>query len=209
MIAIIDYGMGNLCSVRNALNRIGASSVITADPEVMAKADRLVLPGVGAFADCMKNIRDGRMDTLIHDLVLRRKKPLLGICLGMQMLYEGSEENGFTEGFGFLKGTCRRMSGAVRVPQIGWNLLEEEYPFPAFAKMSRRPFVYYVHSYRADGTDNKEVYGSSLYGDIRVPGLVGRENILGCQFHPEKSGPDGLALLKYFAEEFYDHSAGD
>lgn len=209
MIAVIDYGMGNLCSVQNALNEIGAESVITSDPAVMAEANRLILPGVGAFADCMKNIREEHLDTVIRDLAIRGKKPLLGICLGMQMLYEGSEENGFTEGFGFLRGICRRMDGAVRVPQIGWNLLEEEQPFPAFGKLSSRPFVYYVHSYRADGTDDDEVYGSSLYGDIRVPGLVGREHILGCQFHPEKSGPDGLALLKYFTEDFYDHTAGN
>lgn len=209
MIAVIDYGMGNLCSVQNALEHLGIKSTITSDPQVLAACDRMILPGVGAFRDCMENLCRLHLDAAIRELAGEKKVPLLGICLGMQMLYEGSTENGDTDGLGFLKGRCIRMQGKIRIPEIGWNLLEEKRPSPVFSRLSSQPYFYYVHSYYAADTDPDEIYGTSQYGPVTVPGLVGKENVLGCQFHPEKSGADGLAVLKYFAEDFYGYSAGD
>ena len=199
MVAIIDYGVGNLFSLKSSFAAIGQEAVVTADAEKLKQADRLILPGVGAFADAMANIKDRGLYEPVKEMV-KDGKPLLGICLGMQMLYEESEENGLSEGFGFLKGRIIRMKGDIRIPQIGWNLLEKKQEHPVFNLISDRPFVYYVHSYYASETDPSEVYGTSCYGPIEVPGLVGKGNVMGCQFHPEKSGEDGLAILKWFTE---------
>lgn len=199
MIGIIDYGMGNLKSAVNGLKAVGAEAVVSDDPSVLDKCDKLILPGVGAFADAMANIRERNLYEPVKAMA-EKGRPIMGICLGMQMLYESSQENGNTEGFGFLKGHIIRMEGDIRIPQIGWNLLEEKKEHPVFDLLSDRPFVYYVHSYYASGTDPDEVYGVSQYGPITVPGLVGRKNVLGCQFHPEKSGKDGLKILKWFTE---------
>ena len=199
MIGIIDYGMGNLKSAANGLKKVGAAYVISDQADVLQQCDRLILPGVGAFADAMANIKDRGLYEPVKKMV-KEGKPLLGICLGMQMLYEESEENGLSKGFGFLKGRIIRMSGDIRIPQIGWNLLEKKQEHPVFNLISDRPFVYYVHSYYANETDPSEVYGTSSYGPIEVPGLVGKGNVMGCQFHPEKSGEDGLAILKWFTE---------
>jgi glutamine amidotransferase len=199
MIGIIDYGMGNLKSAANGLKEAGAEAVISDQADVLAECERLFLPGVGAFPDAMKAIHEKNLYEPVRKMV-SEGKPLIGICLGMQMLYESSDENGETEGFGFLKGRITRMQGHIRIPEIGWNLLEKKQEHPLFAIMSSRPFVYYVHSYYAVDTDPAEVYGTSQYGPVCVPGLVGRDNVIGCQFHPEKSGEDGLKLLKWFNE---------
>ena len=200
MIGIIDYGMGNLRSLENALDRLSAPYVISDDRAVLSVCERLILPGVGAFADGMKNMVDKGLSQFVKEQADVKKKPLLGICLGMQMLYEESEENGKNAGLCLLHGTVKRMQGDVRIPCIGWNLLEEQQYHPVFERLSKRPFVYYVHSYCAMDCYKEEVYGISHYGENVVPGLVGRGNILGCQFHPEKSSRDGQAILAYFME---------
>lgn len=203
MIAIIDYGMGNLHSVENALKKLNCVCKITKDIEEIRNADKLILPGVGAFPDCMKNLQEsGVLDTLKEE-VLVNKKPLLGICLGMQALFEESEEGTITKGLGFLKGRIVKMVDPdVKIPHIGWNLLEQNQEYPLFQRLSRHPFVYYVHSYYAQGYEETDLLGYSCYGKLKIPGLVRHENILGAQFHPEKSAEDGLAILTYFKEEF-------
>ena len=201
MIGIIDYGMGNLRSVENALAKLQKPCLISADPSVLAGCEKLILPGVGAFRDCMRNIEERGLKEPVCELAVSGK-PLLGICLGMQMLFEESEENGITAGFGFLKGSVTLMKTDLPIPQIGWNLLEFTRSHPLQEKLSAAPYVYYVHSYRASGYDDSDLLGYSMYGDLKVPGLVVKNNIMGCQFHPEKSGEDGLKILNYFAEEF-------
>ncbi len=197
MIGIIDYGMGNLKSVANALKFLEVPYVITSDPQVLETCDKLILPGVGSFKNCMENIHARNLYTPVKEMV-NNGKPILGICLGMQMLYESSDENGDTDGFGFLKGHVTKMETTLPIPEIGWNLLEKQNDSLIFKELSEEPYVYYVHSYFADETDPSEIYGYSMYGDVKVPGMVGRDNVLGCQFHPEKSGTDGLAILRYY-----------
>ena len=201
MIGIIDYGMGNLRSVENALKKLGKQSIISGDPDVLRKCERLILPGVGAFPDCMANLHERNLVEPIKEMV-HAGTPLLGICLGMQMLYEKSEEMELTEGFGFLKGTVRKMETDLPIPQIGWNELVFPSDHPLKKILCEHPYVYYVHSYCACDIDESQLYGYSMYGDIRVTGLSGHDNVLGAQFHPEKSGSQGLAILKYFTEDF-------
>ncbi len=201
MIGIIDYGMGNLRSVENALKKLGIPSVISSDPAVLNTCEKLILPGVGAFGDCMANITSRGLDVFIRQSV-NEGKPLLGICLGMQMLFEESEENGLTKGFGFLKGRVIRMETDLPVPEIGWNELEFNHETALRSLLSEHPYVYYVHSYYASDYDDADLIGYSMYGEIRVPGLVMRNNVMGTQFHPEKSADDGLKILAYFAKEF-------
>lgn len=203
MIAIIDYGMGNLHSVKNALDKIGATSVITRDPKVIEEADKLILPGVGAFPDCMKNLEQSGIVDVLRKAVLEKKKPLLGICLGMQALFEESEEIIPTKGLGFLQGRITKMvEPLVKIPHIGWNMLEANMYHPLFDRMQLEPYVYYVHSYYVQDYKDEEMLGFSTYGSLKIPGLVRCENILGAQFHPEKSGEDGLSILTFFEEEF-------
>lgn len=201
MIGIIDYGMGNLRSVQNALKKLDVPCVISADPAVLETCEKLILPGVGAFGDCMANIKERKLDSFITSYV-SAGRPLLGICLGMQMLFEESEENGITAGFGFMKGRVIRMETDLPVPQIGWNELEWNHDTPLTSRLSGHPYVYYVHSYYASDYDDSDLIGYSMYGDITVPGLVTRANVMGTQFHPEKSAEDGLKILAYFAKEF-------
>lgn len=214
MITIIDYGMGNLHSVENALRHIGCTCCVSDKREDIERADQLILPGVGAFVDCMKNLQERGLVEVLQIEVMQKHKPLLGICLGMQALFEDSEENGYTKGLGFLKGNIVKMKDTlvpaseiqtekhVRIPHIGWNLLEPCQPSPVFERLSERPFVYYVHSYYAQNYDERDLLADSGYGRMRIPGLVRRDNVVGAQFHPEKSGEDGLQLLRWFKEEF-------
>ena len=203
MIAIIDYGMGNLHSVENALHKIGCECKITSDPQDLRTADKLILPGVGAFPDCMKNLTETGLAAVIKEQVVDQQKPLLGICLGMQALFEESEEGGTTKGLGLLQGRIVKMQDtSVKIPHIGWNLLEPTQDNPLFAKLSSNPFVYFVHSYYAQDYREEDLLTTSSYGSMKIPGLVRHANVLGAQFHPEKSGEDGLAILQYFKEEF-------
>ncbi len=201
MIGIIDYGMGNLRSVENALAKIGQECIISGDPAVLGGCDNLILPGVGAFGDCMANIRERGLEAPVCEMV-KAGKPMLGICLGMQMLFEESEEKGLTKGLGLLKGRVIHMDTDLPVPQIGWNELEFNQPADLQERLSDSPYVYYVHSYCADSYMNEDLIAYSMYGDIKVPGIVGHGHAVGCQFHPEKSGEDGLAILRWFAEVF-------
>lgn len=200
MIGIIDYGAGNLFSLKHALADLAAKTVVSGDPAVLSACDKLILPGVGAFGDGMAMLKENGLDQMILAQTAKGK-PLLGICLGMQMLYESSEEDGFHKGLGLLKGSIIRLQGDdIRIPEVGWNLLERVNPHPIFSLLSGHPYMYYVHSYFASGTDPAQVFGISVDGKNNVPGLVGRDHILGCQFHPEKSSDDGRAVLRYFAE---------
>lgn len=202
MIAILDYGMGNLRSVENALNKLNAEFVITSEKEMIQRADKLILPGVGAFADCMKNLHENGLIEVLNEEVLRKKKPLLGICLGMQVLFESSEEGGLVQGLGYLKGRVVKMKDrSVKIPHIGWNRLELHGSDELLKAIDPNTYVYYVHSYYAEEIDEADLAGYSMYGKMKLNSLVRHENILGAQFHPEKSGEAGLKLLNYFVEE--------
>lgn len=199
MIGIIDYGMSNLYSVKNACDFLGLESIVSKDIEVLSKCEKLILPGVGAFKDCMHALRSmGLYDFIVQQV--NKDIPLLGICLGMQALFETSEENGLCEGFGFLKGhVCHMEDTNVKIPQIGWNALESNQPQKIFKENT---YVYYVHSYYAKDMNDMDLIGYSMYGTMKIPGLVMHDHIMGCQFHPEKSGEDGLKILAYFGKEF-------
>jgi len=198
MIAIIDYGAGNLFSVKNALDFLGLDSVITKYPDDLRSADRLILPGVGAFADAMRMLNESGLVEVIREEV--QKKPLLGICLGMQMLFEKGYEFGETNGLGLIKGCVKLMEpeGNLAIPHIGWNELEKNESCKLLAKCGDGEYVYFVHSYAAE-CDSKNVAAYCDYG-MKVPALVFEGNVYGAQFHPEKSGETGLNILRCFAE---------
>lgn len=200
MIAIIDYGMGNLKSVYNALKKIGAECKITSDKEEIRNADKLILPGVGAFKDCMDNLRKEGLIEVIREET-KGGKPLLGICLGMQVLFEKGYEGEETEGLGLLKGNVTKMEEpSVKIPHIGWNNLEKNREDDMLKGIEKDAFVYYVHSYRASEYNDEDLVGYSSYGSLKIPGLFRKDNIIGAQFHPEKSGEDGLKMLINFKE---------
>ena len=200
MIAIIDYGMGNLKSVYNALKKIDCDCIITKDHDEIKKADKLILPGVGAFPDCMDNLRKSGLIDLIKEEV-KNGKYLLGICLGMQVLFEKGYEGEEKEGLGLIKGEIRKMADPnVKIPHIGWNNLEFNKQDSMIDGLKDNAFVYYVHSYRAENYNEEDLVGYSEYGDLKIPGLVRHKNVIGAQFHPEKSGEIGLKILKNFKE---------
>ncbi len=197
MIAIIDYGAGNLFSVKNALDFLGLPNVITKNPDDLRKADKLILPGVGAFADAMRMLNESGLVEVIREEV--QKKPLLGICLGMQMLFEKGYEFGETDGLGLIKGCVKLMQpeGNLAIPHIGWNELEKNEECPLLAKCGEGEYVYFVHSYAAE-CNSRNVAAYCDYG-MKVPALVFEGNVYGAQFHPEKSGETGLNILRCFA----------
>ena len=201
MVAIVDYGVGNLFSLECSLNAIGAEVVVTADPDVLKKADQVLLPGVGAFEDAAKKLRATGLDRLIRELAATGK-PLLGICLGMQMLFEKSYEYGEHEGLGLIPGKVISMEGIVpadyKIPHIGWNALRFKKDCPLFASIKDGDCVYFVHSYFATDCD-AFVTATAEYGP-ELTAAVANKNVFGCQFHPEKSGAVGLAILKAFTE---------
>lgn len=198
MTTIIDYGAGNLFSVCNALNYLGCKNQVSSDKNDIIGADRLILPGVGAFGDAMDKLRDsGLIDVIKQEAV---KKPFLGICLGMQLLFEKSYEFGSHEGLGLIPGTVKLMEpeGGLAIPQMGWNSLEFNNPCPLLKGISADSYVYFVHSYAAVCPD-AYVSAYTDYGG-KVTALVGSGTVFGAQFHPEKSGETGLAILKNFTE---------
>lgn len=201
MIAIIDYGVGNLFSLCSSLKSIGAEAVVTSDKEILRSADKLILPGVGAFADAAQKLRDTGMDLIVREQAAAGKD-IMGICLGMQLLFEKSYEYGEHEGLGLLKGSVVPMEGAIpeklKIPHIGWNALHFAKPSGLFKYINENDCVYFVHSYFA--TDcGESVIATTEYGR-EMTAAVELGNIKGCQFHPEKSGKVGLAILKAFCE---------
>lgn len=198
MITIIDYGAGNLFSVQNALNYLGVENRISSIAEDIISADKLILPGVGAFPDAMKMLDEAGLTDLIKEQA--QLKPLMGICLGMQMLFDKSYEFGETEGLGLIPGTVELMHPAddLVIPHIGWNALEKNEPCALLDGVNEGDYVYFVHSFAAV-TDSKNVAAYCDYG-MKVPALVTSGKVYGCQFHPEKSGKTGLTILKNFCE---------
>jgi len=195
MISIIDYGMGNLRSVQKAFEFLGFDAKITDNPEEIAEADKVILPGVGAFCDAIKTIREKEIDKVI-DYIVKENKPLLGICLGMQMMFDKSYENGEYEGLGLMKGEVVLLPEGQMIPQIGWNNLDIKKRSPLFEGLGNSPYVYFVHSYRLK-TDADIVSATCFYGEeIQVAAQKG--NVFALQFHPEKSGDTGLKILKNF-----------
>ena len=202
MVAIVDYGVGNLFSLECSLNAIGAEVVITADPEILKKADQVLLPGVGAFEDAAKKLRATGLDAVIKDLAAAGK-PLLGICLGMQMLFEKSYEYGEHEGLGLIPGAVRPIADVIpkdlKIPHIGWNPLHLRTPKDElFRYINEGDCVYFVHSYYAAECDDY-VIATAEYG-AELTAAVRKGNVWGAQFHPEKSGKVGLAILRAFCE---------
>ena len=202
MVGIVDYGVGNLFSLRSSLVAIGADAIVSADPNELKKADRILLPGVGAFGDAAQKLREsGLADFLVEEA--KSGKPLLGICLGMQLLFEKSFEYGEHQGLGLIKGEIRPIADVIpadyKIPHIGWNALHlERTNCPLFRYLKEGDHVYFVHSYYAANCADAVVataeYGASLTA------AVANKNVYGCQFHPEKSGEVGLNILRAFCE---------
>ena len=201
MVAIIDYGVGNLFSLKSSFGAIGEEAMVTSVPEEIHAADRVILPGVGAFGDAADRLRETGLDRV----VLREAeagKPLMGICLGMQLLFERSLEYGEHAGLGLLRGEIRpiaeRIPAGLKIPQIGWNALIRKRETPLLRDLSEGDCVYFVHSYSAVDCE-ASLLATTEYG-AELTACVGRENVMGCQFHPEKSGRVGLQILRNFCE---------
>ncbi len=201
MIAVIDYGVGNLFSVEKALAAVGAEVQVTSDAEQLRAADKIVLPGVGAFGDCMKNLEATGLIPVIRREI-EGGKPLLGICVGLQILFEGSEESPDARGLGIFKGQVKRIqAGELKVPHMGWNSLAAHGSGgrKLLKGLPEHPYVYFVHSYHAVPEDESVITATAEYGE-RITGAVRREHVWATQFHPEKSGDVGLQILKNFME---------
>ena len=198
-IAIIDYGMGNLHSAAKALEKVGAQVAVTRDPELVRQADKVVLPGVGAFGDCMGNLERYGLVPAIRETAAAGK-PLLGICLGLQMLFEGSEEDPGVPGLGIFPGQVKLIEApGLKIPHMGWNSLTWRQESILFRGLPAGSFVYFVHSYHAVPEDASLVTAVTEYGGA-VTAAVGKGNVQAVQFHPEKSGTVGLQILKNFKE---------
>ena len=196
-ITIIDYGMGNLYSVCNAIAAVGGEPIVTSDKEVIAAAEKIILPGVGAFGDCMANLHKSGLIPVIMD-ALNSGKPFLGICLGMQVLFEGSDEAPGVAGLGFFKGQVKYLTTAYKIPHMGWNKLELASPSPLM-KDAAGQYVYFVHSFHCVPEDKSIITAICDYG-MEVTASVGRGNVQAFQFHPEKSSRVGAGLLRAFKE---------
>ena len=201
MIAVIDYGVGNLFSLTSSLRAVGADCVVTGDIDTVRSADKIILPGVGAFRDAIKKLSLTGLDKVIVEEV-RKGKPIFGICLGMQMLFERSFEYGEHKGLGLLSGSVVPMSGKIpeelKIPHIGWNSLKIKKEHPIFKYTKENDFVYFVHSYYASDCE-ESLLASTEYGE-ELTAAVALGNVTGTQFHPEKSGEVGLNILKAFME---------
>ncbi|MDD6480970.1 MAG: imidazole glycerol phosphate synthase subunit HisH [Lachnospiraceae bacterium] len=204
MIAIIDYNAGNLKSVEKALKYLGEESVITRDFREIEKADKVILPGVGAFGDAMEQLKKYELDKVIHEIVAC-KKPFLGICLGLQLLFEGSDESSGVEGLHVLDGRILRIPDqpGLKIPHIGWNSLHLQNSGRLFEGVSSAygdsPYVYFVHSYYLKAADEQIVKATTEYSTT-IHASVEKDNVFACQFHPEKSGETGLMILNNFAK---------
>lgn len=201
MIRIIDYGVGNLFSLRSSLRAIGIDADYTGNPVEIRKADKLILPGVGAFRDAREALRSTGLDRVVQEEA-GKGKPLMGICLGMQMLFDWSYEYGEYEGLGLIPGEIVPMEGRIPkdlpIPHIGWNELMLKQPSPLMKNTANGDYVYFVHSYYAE-TPTEYVIATTDYG-VEMTAAVQKDNVYGCQFHPEKSSEVGLSILKAFCE---------
>ena len=202
-IAIVDYGAGNLMSVHNSLDFLGYDNKIAKEPEDLDRAAGVILPGVGAFPDAMQALSGSGLLEAVQDAA--HKKPFLGICLGMQMLFERSEEVWPCQGLSLLPGCIRRIETPYKLPQIGWNSLHIVHPNALTQGLNEGDAVYFVHSFAACPADLADLACVTDYG-VEVPAMVARGNVFGCQFHPEKSGEVGLKILKNFAALTEEHA---
>lgn len=200
MIAIIDYDAGNIRSVEKAMAKLGQEVWITRDRERIMNADKVILPGVGSFGDAMAHLREYNLVEVIKDVVAE-KKPFLGICLGLQLLYESSEETPGVEGLGILKGKILRIPEQkdLKIPHMGWNSLHLQNDGKLFRGIEQNPYVYFVHSYYLKAGEEETVKATTEYS-VNIHASVEKDNVFACQFHPEKSGDLGLQILKNFAE---------
>ncbi len=201
MIAIVDYGVGNLFSLSSSLKKIGAEVVVTGDKKIIESADKIILPGVGAFKDAMQKLTQTGLDKVVVEQA-KLGKPILGICLGMQLLFERSFEFGECKGLGLLKGEIVGMQGvldkSLKIPHIGWNSLQFKKDSYLNKYIKQGDYVYFVHSFYASGCEESLVSVANY--QIDIPATVQNQNVCGCQFHPEKSGDVGLNILKAFCE---------
>ena len=195
MIAIVDYGVGNLFSLKSSLAHLGLEAVVTADPARLRAADRIILPGVGAFGDAMEKLTATGLVPVIKEEA--RKKPLLGICLGMQLLFDWSSEVRKTDGLGFVPGQVELIETNLKLPHIGWNSLQFPNPSPLFAGLDEGCYVYFVHSFCGSAARRENVIATTDYGG-EVLAAVQSGSVFGTQFHPEKSGDVGMQILKNF-----------
>ena len=201
MIAIVDYGVGNLFSLRCSLQSLGLETLVTDDPESIRSSDRVILPGVGAFGDAIDKLRATGLDRIVL-AEAAHGKPLLGICLGMQLLFDKGYEFGEHDGLGLLRGSVVPMQGSIppelKIPQMGWNALIQKRRHPLLHEVKEGDCVYFVHSFYASGCDDSLV-ATTEYGR-ELTAVVAKDNVMGCQFHPEKSGSVGLKILRAFSE---------
>ena len=195
--AIVDYGVGNLKSIVNAMDYLGLTSKITGQADELERADALILPGVGAFPDAADKLRASGLDRVV--IAQAEQKPVLGICLGMQLLFDRGEEVRPCEGLGLVSGTVEKIATDRKLPHIGWNSLTFPNPSPLFRGVEPGSYVYFVHTFCALPADPTDVLALTDYG-VPVTAAVGRGNVYGCQFHPEKSGEVGLQILRNFGE---------
>ncbi len=195
--AIVDYGVGNLMSVSHAMAYLGEKTVISSDSQELERADAVILPGVGAFPDAAEKLRSRGLDQVL--LRQAGKKPILGICLGMQMLFEQGTEGRPCQGLGLISGSVQRIETGLKLPHIGWNSLRIRQDCPLFSGLEDGIYVYFVHSFCGNASDPEQVIATTDYG-TEVTAAVQNGLTFGCQFHPEKSGEIGLAMLKNFAE---------
>ena len=200
MIAMIDYDAGNIKSVEKALQKLGADVVITKDPQVILNADKVILPGVGSFGDAMDNLKKYGLDEVIHQVV-EKGTPFLGICLGLQLLFERSDESPEATGLGILKGEILRIPDAegLKIPHMGWNSLHLQNNGRLFQGLKENDYVYFVHSYYLKAEDESIVKATTNYS-VNIHASVEKDNVFACQFHPEKSSDVGLQILKNFVE---------
>lgn len=196
-IAIIDYGVGNLRSVEKAFAATGCKAIVSSDEKDLRAAERLVLPGVGAFGACMKALKQRGFDRVVRERV-KDGTPLLGVCVGMQLLFDESDEFGSTPGLGLLRGRVKRFNDELVVPHVGWNRVFQSGPHGLFADVGDESFFYFVHSYYCEPEDQSVAAGETEYG-ARYASVIAHRNICGVQFHPEKSQDAGLRLLRNFA----------
>ncbi len=200
MIAIIDYDAGNLQSVEKALIRLGEEAVVSRERETILEADKVILPGVGSFGDAMGKLREFGLDKVIYEVV-EKGTPFLGICLGLQLLFERSDEAPGVKGLGILKGEILRIPAyeGLKIPHMGWNSLELKNSGHLFEGLPQNPYVYFVHSYYLKA-DEEDIVKASTWYSTEIHASVEKDNVFACQFHPEKSSDTGLQILKNFAE---------